>query len=85
MIFVRDDDLRRLGLPEIDLQHPERLFVAEWINPTRLSTLKRKLRNATAQRVAVKLENLLHERVLRLFAEPMAGRQSPGPAEPKGT
>jgi hypothetical protein len=84
MIFVSEEEVERLGLPASDLAYPERLFVAEWVNPTWLSTIKRKLRNATPQRVAVKVDNLLHEKVLGHIAEPMTGSSPAGPVEPKG-
>jgi hypothetical protein len=64
MIFVKDDEVERLELPASDITNPESLFVYEWVNPTRLSTIKRKLRHATPQRVALKFANLFQEKVL---------------------
>jgi hypothetical protein len=59
MIFVRDDQVAALGLPESELTRPETLFVNDWIEPTRLRTWERKLRYLTPQRAWVKLEKLL--------------------------
>jgi hypothetical protein len=59
MIFVREPYLGALGLPAAELQHPETLFVAEWINPTRLQTWRRKITGMTPQRALVKMQNVL--------------------------
>jgi hypothetical protein len=64
MIFVNGDEVERLGLTVREIANPESLFVSEWVNPTRFSTMKRKLRHATPQRVALKIANLLQEKVL---------------------
>src|SRR5262245_35197075 len=59
MIFVREDRIAALGLPESEIAHPETLFVDEWVQPTRLRRWERKFRYLTPQRAWVKLENLL--------------------------
>src|SRR5262249_31153136 len=57
MIFVRDEDVDRLGLPHHELEHPESLFVTDWVNPTRTQVLMRKLKFMTPQRAWVKCVN----------------------------
>lgn len=60
MIFVPDEHVSRLGLPARELEHPESLFITEWMNPTRLQVLARKIRFMTPQRAWVKCVNLIH-------------------------
>ena len=59
MIFVRDEHVGKLGLSPTELERPEKLFVAEWINPTRLQVLRRRIKNMTPQRALVKIQNIL--------------------------
>lgn len=59
MIFVRDELVGKLGLPVSELEQPERLFVGEWINPTRLQEWRRKIKYMTPQRALVKMQNVL--------------------------
>ncbi len=59
MVFVRNDHVGRLGLPPIELERPEKLFVAEWISPTRLQGLWRRIKNMTPQRALVKIQDIL--------------------------
>ena len=59
MIFVHDDWVERLGLPEEHLTHPERLFVDDFLNPSFLRRYRRKVRNLTPQRVKDKLKYML--------------------------
>lgn len=59
MIFVRADHIEKLRLPASELHDPDQLFVREWVNPSRLQMLRRKLRYASAQRVLVKIQNSL--------------------------
>jgi hypothetical protein len=61
MLFVRDDHVAKIDLPEEELTHPETLFVDDWVNPTRLKRWRRKLRHMTPQRAWIKLENLLRK------------------------
>jgi hypothetical protein len=84
MFFVNEAEVDRLGLPANDRTNPESLFVSEWVNPTRFSTIKRKLRHATPQRVALKFANSLREKVLVHLPDLMTGNSSGRPAEPKG-
>lgn len=62
MIFVRDDLVPRLHLPAADIEHPESLFDDVWTHGDRLTHVRRKLRNLTPQRVAVKVGNGIAER-----------------------
>jgi hypothetical protein len=59
MIFVRADHMEKVRLPAGELADPERLFVPEWVNPSRWQVLRRKLRYASPQRVLVKIQNSL--------------------------
>jgi hypothetical protein len=59
MIFVRDELVGKLGLPPIELEQPDKLFVTEWVNPTRLQQLRRKVKGMTPQRALVKIQNVL--------------------------
>ena len=61
MIFVKSGLVDHLQLPRQDLEHPESLFVTEWVSPTRYDVLKRKLRFMTAHRLAVKIDNFVKE------------------------
>jgi hypothetical protein len=47
MIFVRNDHIRKVGLPVTESENPEQLFITERINPTRLQVFRRKLRYTT--------------------------------------
>jgi hypothetical protein len=59
MIFVRADQVAKVCLPPNELANPEQLFVPEWVSPSRLQTLRRKVRYASPQRVLVKIQNYL--------------------------
>ncbi len=59
LIFVREDHIDKLGLPPEELANPGILFVDDWVKPTRLRTLERKIKYMTPQRAWIKLENLL--------------------------
>lgn len=59
MIFVRADHIEKVRLPASEIADPERLFVPEWANASRLQILRRKLRFASPQRVLVRLQNSL--------------------------
>lgn len=59
MIFVREDHIAKVELPASELATPERLFVEEWVNPTRLEVIRRKLHYASPQRVLMKIQNML--------------------------
>jgi hypothetical protein len=63
MIFVRSDLIDLLGLPRRELENPEELFISDWIAPTRYSVARRKLRFLTRQRLALKIDNLVRERL----------------------
>lgn len=60
MIFVRDEEVPKLGLTPEELEHPEMLFQRDWINPTRVQVWKRKLKFLTPQRAWVKCVNAIH-------------------------
>lgn len=60
MIFVHDDYVGRLGLPAHELEHPESLFITEWLNPSRMQVWSRKIRFMTPQRAWVKCLNFVH-------------------------
>lgn len=60
MIFVRDEDVGKLGLPQVELDDPNSLFVHDWVNPTRMQVWQRKIKNLTPQRSWVKLVNYVH-------------------------
>lgn len=60
MIFVRDEDAPKLGLSPEELAHPEMLFVADWVRPSRTQVWQRKLRFMTPQRAWVKCVNAIH-------------------------
>ncbi len=60
MIFVRNEDAPKLGLSTEELTHPEGMFVADWVNPTRAQSWKRKLKFMTPQRAWVKCVNAIH-------------------------
>jgi hypothetical protein len=62
LIFVREDYAGRSGLSQHELSHPENLFVRDWVRPTPLGRLRRKLKYLTPQRAWVKLENFLARR-----------------------
>jgi hypothetical protein len=62
MIFVRDDLLPRLHLPSEDIEQPELLFDDVWTYRDKLIHFRRKLRNLTARRLAVKIDNAVAER-----------------------
>lgn len=59
MIFVRADHIAKIDLPPGELANPEQLFVDDWVNPSRLQVIRRKVRYASAQRLAVKVQNSL--------------------------
>ncbi len=63
MIFVRHDLIALLGLPPRELENPQELFISDWLEPTRYSVARRKLRFLTRQRLALKIENLVRERL----------------------
>ena len=60
MIFVRNEEVPKLGLTPEELAHPESLFVRDWVNPTKAQTWKRKIGFLTPQRAWVKCVNALH-------------------------
>jgi hypothetical protein len=60
MIFVRNEEVSKLGLSAHELEHPESMFVRDWVNPTRAQVWKRKIRFLTPQRAWVKCVNALH-------------------------
>jgi hypothetical protein len=60
MIFVRNEDVPKLGMTAEELARPESLFVRDWLNPTRTQVWKRKIRFLTPQRAWVKCVNALH-------------------------
>ncbi len=59
MIFVRNEEVPKLGLTPYELEHPESMFVRDWVNPTRAQVWKRKIRFLTPQRAWVKCVNAL--------------------------
>ena len=59
MIFVRDEDAPKLGLTREELEHPETLFLRDYLNPTRTQVWRRKLGRLTPQRAWVKCVNVL--------------------------
>jgi hypothetical protein len=60
LIFVRNEDVPKLGMTAKELEQPESLFVRDWMNPTRTKVWKRKIKFLTPQRVWVKCVNALH-------------------------
>jgi hypothetical protein len=60
MIFVRNEEVPKLGMTAQELEHPESLFVSDWLQPTRTQVWKRKLKFLTPQRAWVKCVNALH-------------------------
>jgi hypothetical protein len=60
MIFVRNEEVSKLGLTPQEIENPESMFVRDWINPTRAQRWKRKLKFLTPQRAWVKCVNALH-------------------------
>jgi hypothetical protein len=60
MIFVRNEEVSKLGLTSHELENPESLFVRDWVNPTRAQVWKRKIRFLTPQRAWVKCVNAIH-------------------------
>jgi hypothetical protein len=60
MIFVRDEDVGKLGLSRAEIDNPSSLFVHDWVNPTRMQVWQRKAKNLTPQRSWVKLVNYIH-------------------------
>ncbi len=60
MIFVRNEDVGKLALPAVEIEHPESLFTTDWVNPTRGQKLARKIRFMTPQRAWVKCVNYIH-------------------------
>jgi len=61
LFFVANEHLEALQIDPDLLAHPERLFIRDWVNPTRMSTFARKVRNMTWQRAVTKVENNLRE------------------------
>lgn len=59
LIFVRNEEVPKLGLSAEEIAHPESLFLRDWVNPTRAEVWKRKLRFLTPQRAWVKCVNAL--------------------------
>lgn len=59
MIFVRNEDVAKLGLSAEELQHPESMFVWDWVSPTRSQVWRRKIKFMTPQRAWVKCMNAL--------------------------
>jgi hypothetical protein len=60
LIFVRNEEVSKLGMTAKELEQPESLFVQDWMNPTRAKVWKRKIKFLTPQRVWVKCVNALH-------------------------
>jgi hypothetical protein len=65
MIFVRSDLASRLALSTAELENPESMFCAEWVDPSAVSTFVRKLRHLTLRRFGIKIQNALIERLSR--------------------
>lgn len=63
IVFVVDELVSRLNLPAAEFVHPERLFCDEWLSMTRWKDFRRRLKTITVQRVGIKIENAVHERV----------------------
>lgn len=59
MIFVRNEEVSKLGMTAEELAHPETLFVRDWVNPTKAQVWKRKIGFLTPQRAWVKCVNAL--------------------------
>lgn len=59
LVFVRRERIADLGLSPEEVRDADRLFTADWVAPTRLGTLRRKIGNMTPQRALVKLQNLV--------------------------
>lgn len=55
MFFIRNDLLHALDIDPQAIQHPERLFISDWVDPTFMRTWQRKFKNLTWQRVLAKL------------------------------
>ena len=62
MFFLDRDYVERLDLPADLLQSPEKLFVREWVNPSRSSVILRKLRFLTWHRALCKIQNTWREK-----------------------
>jgi hypothetical protein len=59
MIFVRNEEVKKLGMTSEELAHPETLFVRDWVNPTKAQVWKRKIGFLTPQRAWVKCVNAI--------------------------
>jgi hypothetical protein len=60
MIFVRNEDAAELGLTAEEIEHPESMFVRDWVRPTKTQVWMRKLKFMTPQRAWVKCVNAVH-------------------------
>lgn len=60
MIFVRNEEVSKLGMSADELAQPESLFVRDWLNPTKAQVWARKIKFLTPQRAWVKCVNALH-------------------------
>lgn len=60
MVFVRNEEVPKLGMTAEELSNPESLFIRDYIHPTRTQRWKRKIRFMTPQRAWVKCVNALH-------------------------
>lgn len=62
LIFIANKYVDQLGLDPEQINSPESLFIYDWVKPSRFSTLARKLRHLTWQRVLCKIENTLRKK-----------------------
>lgn len=60
MIFVRNEEVSKLGMTAEELAQPESLFVRDWLNPTKAQVWARKIKFLTPQRAWVKCVNAIH-------------------------
>lgn len=63
LFFLAREHLAALGIDQRVIDHPESLFIRDWVNPTKAQRWRRKIGNMTWQRALVKLQNLAGTRL----------------------
>jgi len=59
LFFLATEYVQSLKLDPKFLENPNKLFISDWVSPTKAQILRRKIKNMTLQRGFIKIENFL--------------------------
>lgn len=61
LFFLATEYVQSLKLDSKFLENPNKLFINDWLSPTKAQILRRKIKNMTLQRGFIKIENFLRD------------------------